>query len=143
MLSGPRSKRMILAPLMLVMMVMAFVSGCAEIADTGPQVVSVTVTPSTLAKSDTGMTDAYFEVRIVTSGFETPVTDAKVFIQEINLEGEPQDPLVINGDTITVPKIAQSWFGGLEPGQYAIEVLVSNDVDEVRQANAATVTITE
>ena len=127
--------------LLLVCFALFPLAGCVDLTDDGPQITSVTVTPNTLSQSSTGMTDEFFEVTIVTQGFTAPIR-----IQDVDgegREGEPQEAPTVNGDTVVISKIAKSWFGGLEPGQYNIEVQVENNVDSVRQANAATVTVTE
>jgi len=131
---------------LLICFALVPLAGCVDTLDDGPQIESVTITPNSLSQSSTGMTDEFFEVTILTSGFTTPIETATVKIQDVDgegREGEPQGAPTINGDTVVISQIAKSWFGGLEPGQYNIEVTVENSVDSVRQANAATVTVTE
>ena len=122
---------------LLICFALVPLAGCTELADDGPQISSVTVSPNTISQSEGGMTDEFFEVTIVTAGFTSPIENATVRIQDVDgdgREGEPQVAPTIDGDTVVISRIAKSWFGGLEPGQYNIEVQVENSIDSVRQA---------
>lgn len=116
----------------------------------GPTITSVTVTPSTIPKSQTGMTDEYFDVTINTSDFEGEFESAEVFIQVP--DGAPMDSLgqfepVEPGDMTTivnVPRtIATSWFGDVGAGTYNIGARVTTDLEEVTQRDLTTVTVTD
>ncbi len=117
-------------------------TSCIDAAS-DPDIVSVTVSPNTVPRSSTGMTDEFFTVTIVTSGFTSPPTGATVAIQELDpkLEAQP-GATEINGDTITLQEIPKSWFGGLEEGTYNIETTVTSDLTDLTQSNTATVTVT-
>lgn len=116
----------------------------------GPTITDVTVDPSTIAKSNTGMTDEYFDVTISTSGFEGEFESAEVFIQVP--DGAPIDSLgsfrtAEDGDISTIinenQTIATSWFGDVEAGTYNIGARVTTDLEEVTQRDLATVTVTD
>lgn len=115
---------------------------------TGPAVVSVDVTPSELPIADTGMTNQFFSVIIETSGFTEPITDATITIQEADRDAPKIEAPVIDGSTITLGGIAQSWFSGLEEGTYNLKVTVvaENEEGALEQSassqNVATVTVT-
>lgn len=123
---------------------MLTLSGCPELDD-GPDIASVSISPNTVKKSSTGMTDEFFTVVIQTSGFESTLTGATVSIQDIDppLEAQPQEEPIINGDTITLNRIPKSWFSGLDVGEYAIEASVTSELTTLRRANVATITVTE
>lgn len=110
----------------------------------GTQIVSVQITPDTIAESSTGMTDQFFTVTIETSGFIEDIADAEVFIQQNDRVGQPGN-VQINGSTIVLEQIAQSWFSGLGAGVYPIGARVSSvdDIESVTQNSVATITVTE
>jgi hypothetical protein len=119
-------------------------ASCGQLADDGPTIVSMTISPNSIPKANGGMTDQFFEVTIVTSGFASPLSDdVRVFIQE-NQQEAVAGEVVINGDTIVMKKIAQSWFQGLEPATYNIGATVNSEdnAEQVNQLNLATVTVT-
>ena len=125
-----------------------FLLACGELVNNGTagaQIVSLTLEPNTISLSDTGMTDEYFTVTLVTGGFVDPVDPetAVVFIQEPErTEAEP-GTREVSGNTITLGMIAKSWFAGLEPGVYNIGAEVSSETEQVRQLDLATVTVEE
>lgn len=124
-------------------------SSCVD-SPFGPTIISATVTPSTIAQSNTGMSDEYFEVTLNTSGFEGEFQDAEVFIQvpggdNIDSRGsfstiEPGDISTIVSDPQT---ITTSWFGGLEVGVYSIGATVQTDLEDYTQLDVATVEVVE
>ena len=141
---SPRATlRPLLAALTLTGAMLTF-SGCPDLDD-GPDITSVTISPNTVKKSSTGMTDEFFTVVIQTSGFESELTGATVAIQDIDpaLEAQPQEEPVINGDTITLNRIPKSWFSGLDVGEYAIETTVTSELTTLRRANVATISVSE
>ena len=120
--------------------------GCADlIGSTGPDITSVTISPDTIAENSTGMTDEFFEVTIETSGFEFPLEGAEVRILELDRVGSTNTPPTINGDQIIISDILQSWFQGVPPGEYAIQVTVFSEdqAESVTRDDLATVTVTE
>ncbi len=131
-----------LITLMILGAALLFSNGCIDAVD-GPDITSVTVTPGSISKSETGMTDESFTVVIQTSGFESELTGATVAIQDLDppLEGQPLEDPTISGDTITL-RILKSWLGGLDEGTYSIETTVTSELTTIKQGNSATVTIT-
>lgn len=138
--SRASSRYLLLATLGLTMSIMS--TSCLDAVD-GPQIVSVNISPNNVQKSATGMTDEFFTVTITTSGFDSALTGATVAIQELDppLEAQP-GASDINGDVITLQQIPKSWFGGLEEGTYNIETTVNSELNELKQSNTATVTVT-
>lgn len=134
------SRYLLLATLGLTMSIMS--TSCLD-AEEGPTIVSVDISPDTVQKSATGMTDEFFTVTITTSGFSSTLTGATIAIQELDppLEAQPGSS-DINGDVITLQEIPKSWFGGLEEGTYNIETTVNSELNELKQSNTATVTVT-
>ncbi len=127
----------------LLLITLAFVlPGCVGLDD-GPRITTVTITPSTVPASETGMTNEFIDITIGTAGFvEQPMTGSAT-IQANGREATPTEIVVETDDTVLLNGIAKSWLGGLSAGTYDIEVAVSNDTESVRQANSATITITE
>ena len=120
--------------------------GCADlIGATGPDITSVTITPDSIAENSTGMTDEFFSVTIETSGFEFPLEGAEVRIVDLDRVGSTNPPPTINGDQIIVNDILQSWFQGVPPGEYNIQVTVFSEdqAESVTRDDLATVTVTE
>ncbi|MEM1349892.1 MAG: hypothetical protein AAGI01_15120 [Myxococcota bacterium] len=117
-------------------------------AGLGPSIVSLDITPSQLPVADTGMTNQFFTIVIETDGFTDTITDATVTIQEENRDAPKQEPPVIDGSTITLSGIAQSWFSGLEANTYNLKVTVvaedeaGNLLQSASAQNVATVTVT-
>jgi hypothetical protein len=123
---------------------MLLAAGCGAIDDNGPSIVSMTVTPGSIPRASGGMTDQFFQVTIVTSGFGAALSeDARVFIQENEQEAVAGE-IVIEGETIILKQIAQSWFQGLDPATYNIGATVRSegDAEQVTQLNLAQVTVT-
>jgi hypothetical protein len=110
-----------------------------------PQILSMTVTPDTIPRSDVGMTDEYFTVTLRLLNFTEEITDVVVFIQEPYLEAVPQEEVFVSeqGDEIELRGIAKTWFSGYTPGVYNIGALVRTATISVRENNLATVTVTD
>jgi len=135
---------------MLFLLVVAAIAatGCGEALgpDGGPQIVSLSIDPSEISLSDTGMTDEYFTATIQVSGFQNAVDvdQADVFVEAggdtISAEPGTRD---IQGDTITLGMIAKSWLGGLDAGDYGVGAEVQSSTEKVRELDLATITITE
>lgn len=120
--------------------------GCADlIGVAGPDITSVTITPDTIAENSTGMTDEFFEVTIETTGFEFPLEGASVEIVELGREGSTNEAPTIDGDQIVINGILQSWFQGVPPGEYNINVTVfsEDNAERVSRDDLATITVTE
>lgn len=140
---------MLLRTLALAALVGAVVtlSSCVD-GVLGPTITNVTVNPSTISQSNTGMTDQYFDVTISTSNFEGEFESAEVFIQlpQDNRDSQGSFAPIESGDISTIASeprtIPQSWFQNLEAGTYSIGATVTTDLEEVTQLDLATVTVT-
>ena len=134
----------------LIAAMILFGFGCADDLLGGAEIVSMTISPDSVASTSTGMTDQFVTVTLVVSGFADPVNvdGTQVFIEENGVEGIYQNAS-LSGDTITLTEIATSWFQGLTPGTYQLGAeVVSVDGDngepteQVRQLGLATITVT-
>ena len=148
MLNDHRMIRLAPALLLLVCAALAL-PACPGIGvDDGPTIEDVTIDPSTISTSDTGMTDEYFTITIETAGFTEPISGADATIQEAGREAVPGQ-IDVTGDVVTLREIPKTWFGNLAPGDYFIEIFVysgddpATPLESVRQANATQVTVTE
>ena len=110
----------------------------------GATIDSVTIDPDIISLSDTGMTDEFFIVTIVVSGFEGEIDgdSARVFVQEPEIDAVP-GTTDVSGDTITLGMIAKTWVGNLDPGEYDVGAEVRSDTESVTQRDLATITIEE
>lgn len=137
----PPRRRLLAAAILLITAVSA---GCGPIDDNLPTIVSMSITPNSIPRANGGMTDQFFEITIVTANFSSPLSEnVRVFIQENNEEAVAGE-ITINGDTIVLKRIAQSWFQGLEPATYNIGATVNSEgeAEQATQRNLATVTVT-
>lgn len=134
----------------LIAAMIFFGFGCADDLLGGPEIVSMSVSPDSVASTATGMTDQFVTVTLVVGGFTDPINvdSTRVFIQDTNTDGIYQSA-TLSGDTITLTEIATSWFQGLSAGDYSLGAeVVSNDGDngepteQVSQLGLATITIT-
>lgn len=120
-------------------------SSCEE-AFTGPSIVSMTITPSTIEETEQGMFDEFFEVEIVTSGFIGEIEGAEVFIQDPFDRQAPFDESmypVVEGNTLVIENISKQWFANVPPGTYDIGATVRSADAEITQRDLAQVTVTE
>jgi hypothetical protein len=127
-----------------ILLITAVSAGCGPIDDNLPTIVSMSITPNSIPRANGGMTDQFFEITIVTANFSSPLSEnVRVFIQENNEEAVAGE-ITINGDTIVLKRIAQSWFQGLEPATYNIGATVNSEgeAEQATQRNLATVTVT-
>ncbi len=129
------------------------VFGCGDDLAGGPSVESMTITPNTIAVSDTGMTDEFFSVTVQVAGFTEPVDagSTRVFYSDgaSDVEGI-YGSSALAGSTIQLGNIATSWFQGQPAGTYELGVTVQSEADSsgrpaesVTEFGLATVTITE
>lgn len=134
----------------LIAALIFFGFGCADDLLGGPEIVSMTISPDSVASTGTGMTDQFVTVTLVVDGFTDPinVNGTRVFIEENGIDGVYQSASLV-GDTITLTEIATSWFQDLAPGEYPLGAeVVSEDGDngepteQVSQLGLATFTIT-
>lgn len=116
--------------------------GCGEDIGAGATIDSLTVDPDIISLSDTGMTDEFFTVTIVVSGFADEVDPERteVFVQEPEVAAVPGSTDV-TGDTITLTMIAKTWVGGLDAGLYDVGATVRSATESVTQRDLATITI--
>lgn len=124
-------------------------AGCGEGLNNGsvlgPRIESLEITPDTISTSETGMTDEYFTATLVVAGFEDEIIldDVDIFIQEPDIvDAVPQDRSIA-GDTITLDRIAKSWFAGLGAGVYSIGANVESETETVNELNLFEITVTE
>ncbi len=128
-------------------------TGCGEdLTGTGPQIDGITITPTSLLTSETGMTDEFFTVEVTISGFTEPIDLdlSRVFYvdptgEEIsatsmmksisNADGEP--PTCPDVCTITFDRIATSWFldAAASPTPYDIGAEVRSVPGETGRAS--------
>lgn len=101
-------------------------TGCGEdLTETGPQIDAISITPSTIATSQTGMTDEFFSVDVTISGFTEPIDleSSRVFYVDATgdevtatammktisgANGEP--PTCPDTCTISFDRIFTNWF---------------------------------
>jgi hypothetical protein len=133
-----------LATLALLLLLLTTASGCGDVLNDGPTITSLTVSPSSVVQTDTGMTDEFFTITLSFSGFESDVIvdETRVFIQDPEIDAVP-GTADLNGDTITLGMIAKTWVGGLAPGVYEIGAEVRSETESVTERNLATIEITE
>ncbi len=132
-----------LAALVIISAMMVLPS-CIGEGDGFPDIVSMTVSPSSIPQSDTGMTDETIDVTITVADFAGQITGADVFLQ---LQGEEReavkDDFVVEGNTVELVGITKSFFSGLQPGDYQLGATVVSDAGErVQELDLATVSIT-
>lgn len=130
----------------LLLSVLAVASACQE-AFGGPTITSLQIEPDTISKNrNSGMTDQYFEVTIQVTGFENEIEDVELFIAE-NDRTAPRNPereTTIDGNTIAVTRIQQTWFNGMDPGTYSIGATVTDaQGTSDSRSNLAEVELTE
>lgn len=123
-------------------------TGCEEAlngAVDGPTITSLTITPTSVPKNDTGMTDEFFDVTIRVAGFDAPIEDVELFIAENNRSApnNPQKTVDITGNTITIDNIQKTWFEGMDRGLYNIGATVTDETGTSdTQRNLAQVEVT-
>ena len=129
--------------LAIVVLFTILLAGCGEDL-TGPSILSLTVDPDVISLSDTGMTDEFFNVTIVVSGFDDEIDPerTRVFVQEPNVDAVAGFTDV-SGSTITLQMIAKTWVGGLDAGLYDVGAEVRSATESVTQQDLATITIEE
>ncbi len=125
----------------LVLVVSLGLTSCVPEGD-GREIVSVSVSPTSVSQSDAAATD--WQVSMTVVGFEGAIVDADAFIQiGADTRSTNRDTFEVSGNTIELVGVERSWFGGLEPGSYQIGANVVTDAGEdVTQLDMATVTIT-
>jgi hypothetical protein len=131
--------------LFLLLGVALLLSGCpVDFLDLEtPEVLNLTVAPSTIAVADTGSTSQTFSVEISVANFDDPIEFATVFIQDGNREAQFEDSdLSIDGNLIIITNIAYTWFQGYTAGTYDIGAEIISETVQHSQRNLATVTIT-
>jgi hypothetical protein len=112
------------------------------------EISSVTIEPDSIPVTNTGMTDEYFQITIQTTGFTEEITTASAKIVGEDREAEPEN-VKIDGSTVVLENIAQSWFGGLGPEDgetekvYEIEITVESSTIQASRSDLATITITQ
>lgn len=120
----------------------------------GPDILNVTVTPSVIPLSDTGMGDEYFDVSISTTGFEGEFDSADVFIQLPNggqvsaCQGRPEciqpaEPGNLSTLVSQREAIPTAWFEDQDVGVYSIGATVTTDLEQVTQLDLATVEVVD
>ncbi|QDG53163.1 hypothetical protein FIV42_21175 [Persicimonas caeni] len=141
---GDRRFGGVLAAILLVGAVMLLPS-CVDEGDGFPDIVSVTVSPSTISQNQTaGMTDQFFDIQVTVADFAGQIEDADVFIQ---LQGDERfaakEGFEATGNTIDITGVRYAWFVDLEPGDYNIGARVVSDAGEsVQELDLATVRVT-
>lgn len=128
--------------LILALLIISVATGCIVDEEGDPQIISMTVSPNSISRSETGSTSEYFTVTIDIANFEDEVTSAEVYIQSPARTAE-HGQIEIEGDTIILSQIAKTWFGNLEVGTYNLGATVRTDTVTVRENNLTTVTITD
>jgi hypothetical protein len=141
---GDRRLLQVLVAALLVGAVMMLPS-CVDEGDGFPDIVSVTVSPSTISQNQSaGMTDQIFDITVTVADFAGEIEDADVFIQ---LQGEEEEAakegFEVNGNIISITGVRYAWFTGLEPGDYNIGARVVSDAGEsVQELDLETVRVT-
>lgn len=141
---GDRRLVRVLAALFVVGALMVLPS-CIGEGDGLPDIVSLTINPSSIPQSDTGMTDETIDATIVVADFTGQITDADIFLQLGGGETREavKDDFVVEGSTIELVGIQKSFFGNLEPGDYQLGATVVSDAGErVQELDLTTVSIT-
>ncbi len=129
---------------LVVLLAVVALPSCVGNGSGFPEIVSMTVSPSSIPVSDTGMTDETVDVSITVSGFTGQITEADAFIQ---LTGDTRvaqkQDFQVTGNTIELLGIKKTWFNNLQPGTYSIGASVVSDAGEdITQSDLTTVAIT-
>lgn len=131
--------------LWFVILVLLLTSAAACIVDDegDPQIVSMTVTPSQISRSEAGTSNEFFTATIQVANFDDEITDAAVYIVSPSRTAVP-GKIEIEGDTIILSEIAKTWFGDLEPGVYKLGARVKSEtVPKLEENDLTTVTVTD
>lgn len=152
-----------------IVALLALVVGCGEdLTETGPQIESMTIDPSTITTSDQGMTDEFFTVQVQISGFTEPIDldSSEVFYidstgMEVSgntmaadktIQGATADNVCPDVCTITFSRIFLNWFAGTPASETPYEIgaeIVSEPGDtgraseRAKEVGLAQVTVTE
>lgn len=129
--------------LFLTLVLLATATSCIVDDDGDPKIISLTINPSQISRSETGTTKEFFTATIEVENFDDEITEAVVYIVSPFKEASSA-PFEIEGNTIVLREIAKAWFANLEPGVYKIGARVTSDtVPKLQESNLTTVTITE
>lgn len=127
---------------LVLILALATTTACIVDEDTDPQIVSMSVTPSQISRSEAGT--AIFTATIQVANFDEDIADAQVEVYIVSpMRVADPEQIELEGETIILSDIGKSWFGGLEPGVYNIGALVETDTVTIRENNVTTVTITD
>lgn len=136
----------LIRPLLVVVIaaVVALLTGCPlEFEDlTEPQILNVTVDPSTISQSDIG-TSKTFDAEISTANFDDELDpdSAQVFIGNEEQIAVPGD-VHINGNVVLLTGIESTWFRDHNaPGDYDIGAFIASETESARALNQTIVTV--
>ncbi len=127
----------------LVALLLTTVASCIVDDEGGPQIVSMTITPPQISRSETGTSNEFFTATIEVANFDDEITDASIYIvapYKLAVPGKVE----IEGNTIILSGIAKTWFGDLDAGVYKLGARVkSGTVPKLEENDLTTVTVTD
>ncbi|RAL24984.1 hypothetical protein DL240_01880 [Lujinxingia litoralis] len=126
-------------PLLLLVVALLSLSGCL-LDPTEPGIASMTITPSVISLSETGMTDEYFTIELTVVNFTDEIEEVTVFTQSPEIEAVPQS-VVAEGNVVVLSGISKSWFTNFDTGAHPIGATVTSASASITERNLATVTI--
>lgn len=126
-----------------VSIALVFLSGCPVAVDDGfgPQILDLTVDPSSIPYQDPLPHDEDFEVTISTQNLDGEIVDANVFIGDQERTAVYDDMEVIDGNIVVLSGIAYTWFEGYDPGVHNIGAEVDSENGYIFELDLATVTL--
>lgn len=110
-----------------------------------PDVIDVTIDPSTISHSEIGSGNQEFSIDITVTNFEDEILDARAFIgdEERDAVPVPDEIEIIDENVVRLDGIADTWFNGYDPGIYDIGVEVESDTEAALAFEQATVEIVD
>ena len=116
---------------------------CGEVTEDA-QIVSLTIDPSIITTSETGMTDEFFTVEMVVANFDDAIDPESVVVfRQEPTRTDAVGEVSIDGDNIAVRMIAKAWFSGVDAGEYNIGAEVESASQSIREFDLAVVTVEE
>ncbi len=127
---------------LIVALLLTIAPGCIVEDDGDPEIISLTITPSQISRSEAGTSNEFFTATIEVANFADDIIDAEVYIVSPSRTAVP-GKIDIDRDTIILSEIAKSWFSGLEPGVYTLGASVKSETVADRNNVLTTVTVTD
>lgn len=118
-------------------------TGCPVDEFSDARITSLTLSRTTFAVSETGMTDEFIDAEVEFEGFIDPVDpdQSNIFLQDFDREAQPASSRV-EGNVLFLDDITTSWLN-VGVGEHAVGATLVTPTESVTQLNLVTVTITE